>query len=81
MHAHAFTPRLDLGIGVGPYAGLQGYRNEDDGHEAGRISGIVSMTAAWRLGERLSTRFVWSRSVTNDDQDRDVVTLGLGLLW
>ncbi len=26
-------------------------------------------------------RFVWSRSLTNDDQDRDIVTLGVGFLW
>jgi hypothetical protein len=81
LHQHAFTPRLDLGIGIGPYFALQSFRTEADGHEAGRVCGLVSMTVAWRLTERWLTRFVWSRSFTNDDQDRDVVTLGLGLLW
>jgi len=81
LHTHAFTPRLDLGLGLGPYFALQPFRTEDDGHAAGRVSGLVSMTIAVRLTERWLTRFVWSRSFTNDDQDRDIVTLGFGFLW
>jgi hypothetical protein len=72
--------RLSLGIGAGPYYALQPHRGDDGTYEA-RFAGVVSMTAAWQLTRSLIARINWHRSITHDDQDRDIITAGLAWVW
>ena len=37
------------------------------------------MTLGWRFTRSLLVRAVWHRGFTGDDQDRDIITLGLAL--
>jgi hypothetical protein len=71
-----FSQQLGVGLGVGPYVSLQSHRDAD-GHLAPEAEGLVSMTTSWRFTRTLRLRLTWHRSVTQDDQDRDVITLGL----
>jgi hypothetical protein len=59
--------KISLGIGGGIYA------NSKDG-----VDGIASITASYDLSKKLDARFTWSRIVTNNDTDADLVLLGLG---
>jgi hypothetical protein len=77
----AFDPRFEIGVGVGALYALQAYSAPQTGQEAARLSGVVSMTVAWRLTQAFNIRANWFRSFTNDDEDRDIVTLGLGYRW
>jgi len=69
--------RLVLGLGAGPYVTLEGYHTAD-GRSAASVVGLLSMTAAWRPLAPLSVRVSWHRAFTSDDQDRDIVNLGVG---
>jgi hypothetical protein len=77
----AFDPRFEIGVGGGALAALQEYTAQQTGQEAARVSGVVSMTIAWRLTPAFNLRAGWSRSFTNDDEDRDIVTAGVGYRW
>ena len=72
--------RLSAGIGVGPYVTLHSYR-VDDGRSAASLTGLASMTVSWRMTRSTALRVVWHRSFTQDDQDRDIVTLGFAWRW
>jgi hypothetical protein len=72
--------RLNVGLGAGPYVSL-GSHDTADGRAAPTLVGVISMTAGWRLGRSALVRLSWHRSFTQDDQDRDVVTLGAAYLW
>ena len=52
-----------------------------DGRELKEVVGLASMTATWRLNESLQARFTWNRGFTADDQDRDLILLGISWLW
>jgi hypothetical protein len=71
------TSRLVVGAGLGAYAALQSYRTAD-GREAASVAGLASLTVAWRFTRALDARLVWRRGFTGDDQDRDIVTAGVG---
>jgi len=77
----AFDPRFEIGVGAGALYALQKYVAPQTGQEAARLSGIVSMTVAWRLTQAFNLRAGWSRGFTNDDEDRDIVTVGVGYRW
>ena len=72
-------PQWTGGIGGGGYLLLS---EEDDpsprAKGAQTLSGLVSVTAARRIGPHWLARFVWNRMVTNDDRDCDMLMLGLG---
>jgi hypothetical protein len=72
-----FASRLVVGAGLGAYAALQSYRTVD-GRGAASVEGLGSLTVAWRFARRFDARLVWHRGFTGDDQDRDVVTAGVG---
>jgi hypothetical protein len=72
--------QLMTGIGAGPYVALSSY-DTSDGREGASVVGMVSMTLAWRFTRSLVMRAVWHRGFTGDDQDRDVITLGLALRY
>jgi hypothetical protein len=69
--------RLVIGLGLGPYLALSTYRTSD-GRTGASAVGLASMTASWRFTRRLALRIEWRRGFTGDDQDRDLITLGLG---
>jgi hypothetical protein len=66
------------GIGLGPYVALSSY-NTSDGRSGASVVGMASMTLGWRFTRSLLVRAVWHRGFTGDDQDRDIITLGLAL--
>jgi hypothetical protein len=78
--AQRLSGRFSVGIGAGPYYTLKRYRG-DDGLRAARLTGVLSMTAGWQLTRSLLVRFSWHRGLTHDDQDRDILTLGLAWGW
>jgi hypothetical protein len=71
---------LQIGFGVGPNFAL-GDHVATDGRELKEVVGLASMTAAWRFSDSLQARFTWNRGFTADDQDRDLILLGIGWLW
>jgi hypothetical protein len=70
--------RLTVGLGAGPDAALNAYRTPD-GRTGATVLGLASMTVSWRVTRPLVLRASWHRGFTSDDQDRDIITLGLGL--
>jgi hypothetical protein len=71
---------LAIGFGVGPNFAL-GDHVGSDGRALKEVVGLASMTAAWRFSDALQARFTWNRGFTADDQDRDLIMLGVGWLW
>jgi hypothetical protein len=75
-----FDDRLTLSAGAGPYVaitqndGLPSNRSGD-----GRISGLVAVSASYRLGAHWLARVTWNRIVTRYDRDTDLVEAGVGL--
>jgi hypothetical protein len=76
----ALDPRFTIGLGAGPYVALQSYET-DDRRRAGSVDGLIAMTACFRFTSRISARLEWHRAVTSDDEDRDIVNLGIGWSW
>jgi hypothetical protein len=70
--------QLVTGLGVGPYLALSSYRTSD-GRTGASAVGLASMTLSWRFTRLLALRVNWHRAFTGDDQDRDIITLGLAL--
>ena len=71
---------VSLGFGVGPNFAL-GDHVGSDGRALKEVVGLASMTAAWRFSSALQARLTWNRGFTADDQDRDLILLGIGWLW
>jgi hypothetical protein len=69
--------RLVAGLGLGSYFSFQSYSTIDQ-VRAASVVGLASMTVAWRFTRSLDLRLLWHRGFTGDDQDRDIVTMGLG---
>jgi hypothetical protein len=75
-----FDERLTLAAGIGPYVAIT--QNDDLPQNRtgdGRISGLVSVSASYRLGRYWLTRVTWNRVVTRYDRDTDMVEAGVGL--
>jgi hypothetical protein len=70
--------RFMVGLGVGPDAALSAYHTAD-GRSGASVVGLASMTISWRFTRPLVLRAIWHRAFTSDDQDRDIITIGLGL--
>jgi hypothetical protein len=70
--------RFVVGLGLGPDAALNTYHTVD-GRSGASVVGLASMTASWRVTRPLVLRVSWHRGFTTDDQDRDIITVGLGL--
>lgn len=66
--------RASIGLGGGLYLA----RDEDLRGQRTEALGLLSMSAAWRFGERIATRLYWYRTLTTNGRDTDVVMLGLG---
>jgi hypothetical protein len=75
-----FNDKLTLGVGAGPYLSVT--RNDDlpaDRTGDGRFSGLVSLSASYRLTDRWLARVTWNRMVTRYDRDADIIEAGVGM--
>jgi len=71
--------RLSLGAGGGLYFRLDHYQNLFNETYADRnISGIVTLTASYRIGPVWALRASWNRIVTSYNSDTDVLLGGIG---
>lgn len=74
-----FHDALTLGVGAGPYYAIDlSERGRASGDDPSRWSGLLTMSASYRLSQHWLTRFSWNRTVTGYDRDTDVFLLGLG---
>jgi hypothetical protein len=69
--------QLATGVGLGPYVAFEKYR-VPDGLPGASVVGLASMTLSWRFTRSVALRLNWHRGFTGDDQDRDIITAGLG---
>lgn len=71
--------RLVLGVGVGPYAYLDKQKSVAGvgGNRRG-VAGLVTVSSAYRFGDRWFVRLNWNRVVSFYNRDADVIVLGLG---
>jgi hypothetical protein len=77
-----FDDRPTLSAGVGPYVAIT--QNDDLPQNRtgdGRISGLLSVSASYRLRHHWLTRLPWNRIVTRYDRDTDLIEAGVGLLF
>ncbi len=71
--------KVTLSAGAGAYFTVnQRNREGQPGPGDGRLSGIVSISASYRISERWLTRITWNRVVTRYDRDTDVIQAGVG---
>lgn len=71
--------RLTLGVGAGAYAAIHHGENADSRTTGdGILSGIVSLSAAYRLTRHWAARATWNRVVTRYSRDTDVLLGGIG---
>jgi hypothetical protein len=74
-----FDEHLTLGIGAGLYAAVHhGNSNEDRDTGDGILSGLVSVSASYRVTQHWSARVMWNRVVTRYSRDTDVILGGIG---
>ncbi|MFL9909015.1 hypothetical protein [Paraburkholderia sp. RL17-337-BIB-A] len=74
-----FDERLTLGIGAGVYAAIHhGNSDEDRDTGDGVLSGLVSVSASYRVTQHWSARVTWNRVVTRYSRDTDVILGGIG---
>jgi len=71
-----FGERLTMGIGAGLYAAI--HRGEATGDGDGILSGLVSVSASYRVAQHWSARVTWNRVVTRYSRDTDVILAGIG---
>ncbi len=67
---------LSLSAGLGLYTALGANANQN---ASSSVSGLSALRAEWCWSRRSSLILTWYRSFTNDDDDRDIITLGYGL--
>ncbi len=74
-----FDERLTMGIGAGLYTAIHhGKSAEADGDGDGILSGLVSVSASYRLTQHWSARVTWNRVMTRYSRDTDVILGGIG---
>ncbi len=71
---------VTLGVGAGAYLAVTEQQTSEAPMTA-TVEGVVSMTASWRFYGPLLARITWTRSVTSDDHDRDIIMAGLSWRW
>ncbi|MGX0132205.1 hypothetical protein ACUXAV_001968 [Cupriavidus metallidurans] len=74
-----FNDKLTLGVGAGPYYAID---LSDHGQAApetpSRWSGLMTMSASYRINQQWSARLSWNRTVTGYDRDTDIIMGGIG---
>ncbi|GGP18507.1 hypothetical protein [Silvimonas iriomotensis] len=75
-----FNKRFTIGVGGGAYFLLDKKDNVIDGRDAdpSRVSGVVTLTSSYRLGQDWRARVAWHRIVTSYSRDSDIILLGAG---
>jgi hypothetical protein len=69
-----YDEKMTLGVGLGPYLATDDHRPEREPV----LSGILSLTASYRLGDAWIARAIFSRVISGYHRDTDVILLGLG---
>lgn len=72
--------RLALGIGAGIYT----FYDRNPPHEIHSridLGGLVTLTAGYRSADRWIARFSWTRVMTGNDREGDILVLGAGYRW
>jgi hypothetical protein len=69
--------RLSFSAGVGVYTPLGAQPPGQESSAA--LSGLSGLRVEWCWSRNSSVMMTWYRSFTNDDDDRDIITLGYGL--
>jgi len=74
-----FNDALTLGVGAGPYYAIDlSERGRSVTSDPSRWSGLLTMSASYRISQRWFARVSWNRTVTGYDRDTDVFLAGLG---
>ncbi len=73
-----YNKQFTLGVGVGAYVLVDKSSNTTDDSDPDRLSGLVTLTASYKVMEHLRARVEWHRIVTNYSRDSDIVLLGAG---
>jgi len=75
-----FGDRFALSAGVGPYVAVTQSDSFPAGRTGdGRVSGLVSISASYKFGDRWLARVTWNRFATRHDRDADVIQAGVGV--
>jgi hypothetical protein len=69
--------RIEFSAGLGVYTPLGGVPNGSPNPPA-NVSGMSALRVQWNWSARSGLILSWFRSFTNDDADRDIITLGYG---
>jgi hypothetical protein len=69
--------RFSLAAGLGVCTPLEAHAPGESG--AAAVSGLSALRVEWSWGRKGSLILTWYRTFTNDDDDRDIITLGYGL--
>jgi hypothetical protein len=71
--------RFALGVGGGAYLSIDHYRDQEQARDhIGALSGIITLTASYRLHPHWALRTSWNRIVTSYSRDTDVILGGVG---
>jgi hypothetical protein len=65
--------RITVGAGVGAFFDIKHYQSS-----VCRVLGIAALTGGYRITPHWGLRVSWSRVITDDDRDTDVLLGGLG---
>jgi hypothetical protein len=74
---HLAGGRLSLSAGLGVFTPLGSVPSGATNASTG-VSGLSGLRIEWSWSRRSSLILSWYRSFTNDDNDRDIITLGYG---
>ncbi|MGE5172265.1 MAG: hypothetical protein ACM3MD_00395 [Betaproteobacteria bacterium] len=71
--------RLALGIGFGPYHGIDRYRDPHSSSAHDRfLSGVLTLTGSYGFHPHWGIRISWNRTITDYNRDTDVILAGIG---
>ncbi|WP_051710051.1 hypothetical protein [Andreprevotia chitinilytica] len=73
-----FKGRVSLGVGAGAYISIDHRDVAGDTRNYSDVSGIVTLTASYRVADHWRARLDWHRIVTTYSKDADIVLLGAG---
>lgn len=73
-----FNDRLNLGVGAGPYYALDTHRVKDGTDTGGKLSLLLTMSAAYNVTRHWYVRASWNRVMTSYDKDSDIYLGGIG---
>jgi hypothetical protein len=73
-----FNDRLNLGVGAGPYYALDTRRVKDGTDTDGKVSLLLTMSAAYNVSKHWTVRASWNRVMTSYNKDSDIYLGGIG---